>query len=373
MAAEPGTSEPAAVLERVHHAFPPVAALDDVSLSIAAGEILCLVGPSGCGKTTLLRLLAGLEHIQAGRIVLGGRPVADRAAGIDVPPDERGVGLVFQDYALFPHLTVLQNVAFGLESLDAKARRERALAALDQVGMAEKAEVYPHMLSGGQQQRVALARALAPQPRLLLLDEPFAGLDARLRDQVRDDTYHILKNSHTTCVVVTHDSEEAMFMADRIAVMNAGRLEQVGAPVEIYGKPVSAFVARFFSDVNRLAGVVETGAVRTPFGRIPAGRAADGQAVEILIRPEALKIAPLGTRMASWGVPAPSGGTRARVIATRMLGRSSLIHLDVANGAGTEMHMHSRMPGQVLPPEGELVSVDLDFGQTFVFPVFDPK
>ncbi|MDJ0951222.1 MAG: ABC transporter ATP-binding protein [Alphaproteobacteria bacterium] len=368
----PDPSEgPAVALEEVRHAFATVLAVDAVTLSVRAREILCLVGPSGCGKTTLLRLVAGLEHIQAGRVRLGGQLVADAAAGLDTPPDERGVGLVFQDYALFPHLDILENVAFGLRALEPAARKDRATAALDQVGLSEQAGAYPHMLSGGQQQRVALARALAPGPRLLLLDEPFAGLDARLRDQVRDDVYHILKDSGTACLIVTHDAEEAMFMADRIAVLRAGRLEQIGAPTEIYSQPASAFVTRFFSDVNRLVGTVETGAVKTPFGRIPADAAGDGDRVEILIRPEALRIAPLGTKIASWGVPAPSGGSRARVIATRMLGRSSLIHLDVANDGNRGLHMHSRMPGQVLPPEGEVVSVDLDLDQAFVFPLTD--
>lgn len=164
-----------------------------------------------------------------------------------------------------------------------------------------------------------------------------------------------------------------MFLADRIGVMRAGRIEQVGMPAQIYGAPTSAFVARFFSDVNRLPGKVETGAVATPFGRVPAAAAAEGERVEVLIRPEALRVAPLGARGASWSPRTPpSGGCRARVIATRLLGRSSLIHLGVADGAGGELHLHARMPGQVHPPEGEIVGVDLDLSQTFVFPVSSP-
>jgi len=254
-------------LEHVSHAFGALLAVEDLSLSVAPGELVCLLGPSGCGKTTVLRIAAGLEGLQRGRVLMNDKPVADETT--NVPPEARGVGLVFQDYALFPHLTVLDNVAFGLRSLSGEARRARALDALAQVGMESSATVYPHTLSGGQQQRVALARALAPKPRVMLLDEPFSGLDARLRNQVRDDTLHVLKESGAATLMVTHDPEEAMFMADRVALMCCGRLVQLGRPTDLYFAPDDAFVAGFFGDINHLEGVIRGGLSRLPLARLP--------------------------------------------------------------------------------------------------------
>ena len=356
-----GSAE-ALMLDGVSHAYESVLAVDDVELSVQSGEIVCLVGPSACGKSTLLRVAAGLEDLQRGEVRIGGRVVADSARSM--PPEKRGVGLVFQDYALFPHLTVLDNVRFGLTDLSGAARRKRATQSLLQVGMADQAEAYPHMLSGGQQQRVALARALAPVPRVLLLDEPFSGLDARLRAQVRDETLHVLKQNAAATLVVTHDPEEAMFLADRIVLMRDGRIVQTGSPVDLYCRPVDAFAASFFGEVNHLAGQVGTGRVNTPFGVLSAQGLADGGAVEILIRPEGLHI--------HAGEGAGDGRVRGRVEAARLLGRTSLIHLSVDDGAGGELHMHSRMPGQFLPEEQSQVTITLDPAQAFVFPRRDP-
>ena len=258
-----------------------------------------------------------------------------------------------------------ENVAFGLRSMAAAERRQRAMAVLQQVGLAGLAEAYPHTLSGGQQQRVALARALAPQPRVMLLDEPFSGLDTRLRDQVRDETLHVLKESGTATLLVTHDPEEAMFMADRIAVMRAGRLEQLGVPADLYCAPVNGFVAAFFGEVNRIVGTVRAGWVATPFGPVAAGRHLDGTVVDILIRPEAIRLSPLpDSVLAESGGPPP--GT-ARVLAARMLGRSSLVHLSVVGGDLGRLHLHARVPGRYLPGENALLAVTLDHAQTFVF------
>jgi iron(III) transport system ATP-binding protein len=268
--------------------------------------------------------------------------------------------MVFQDYALFPHLDVLGNVAFGIRDHDTEARRKRAFEVIEQVGMRRFADAYPHTLSGGQQQRVALARALAPKPRLLLLDEPFSGLDARLRAQIRDETLNVVRETGTSTVIVTHDPEEAMYMADRIALMNAGRIEQIGSPVELYTKPVSAFAAMFFSSINRFVGRVVDRQVSTPFGRVAASGLAEGQHVEVLIRPEALHV----TRTA--GSPAV-GAARAEVLSVRTLRRATLLHLCCGDIDGT--HVHARVPGRYDAAVGDQVDVAVDRSLAYVFPL----
>jgi iron(III) transport system ATP-binding protein len=349
----------ALVLEHVSHAYGPTLAVDDVSLSIEPEELVCLLGPSGCGKTTALRVAAGLEPLQRGRVLMNGQVMADGT--IDIPPERRSVGLVFQDYALFPHLDVLENVAFGLARTSAAERKAGARAALTQVGMTDYAKVYPHHLSGGQQQRVALARALAPKPAVMLLDEPFSGLDRQLRNQVRDEALHVLKQSRAASLMVTHDPEEAMFMADRVALMSAGRIVQVGPPSELYISPCNAFVASFFGEVNRIAGQVEEGRVVTPFGVLEAKGLASGTAVDVLIRPEALRLEAISPGSAA-------NGAVAKVLAARMLGRSSLIHLSVAAANGHDLHLHARVPGRFLPREAVELGISLDLSQAFVFP-----
>ena len=350
----------ALAFEHVSHNFGAVVAADDLDLAVAPEELVCLLGPSGCGKTTALRIAAGLESLQQGRVLLDGKVVA--GDGLDLPPETRNVGLMFQDFALFPHLSVRDNVAFGLTRLGADDRLGRGAAALAQVGMANHAGSYPHQLSGGEQQRVALARALAPQPKVMLLDEPFSGLDVQLRHQIRDEALHVLKKSGAATLMVTHDPEEAMFMADRVALMRAGRLIQVGTPTDLYFAPRDAFVAGFFGDVNRLDGTVEDGRVATPFGPVTARDLDEGTPVEVLIRPEGLHL-----RLAEDGdTPRPG---LARVMAARMLGRSSLVHLSVADGPDLELHLHARIPGRFLPEENQLFEVELDRSQTFVFSV----
>ena len=236
------------IFHDIHHAYGAREVLRGIDLTVAPGEIVCLLGASGCGKTTLLRLAAGLEPLQSGRIELGGQVIAE--PGRDVPPERRGVGFVFQDYALFPHLTVAENVAFGLRFAPRGERGWRVMDALARVGLEAYQASFPHMLSGGQQQRVALARALAPRPAVLLLDEAFASLDARLREQVRDDTLHVLQTSGIATLLVTHDSEEAMFMGDRIALMREGKILQLGAPEALYFGPADRYVATFLGEVN---------------------------------------------------------------------------------------------------------------------------
>jgi iron(III) transport system ATP-binding protein len=353
----------ALALAGVSHAYGRTFAVNGVDLAVAVGEIVCLVGPSGCGKSTLLRIAAGLEEVQRGEVRVGGRRVAE--PGRSVPAEKRGVGVVFQDFALFPHMRVIENVRFGLSGRSAADQRERALACLAQVGMAEFADAYPHALSGGQQQRVALARALAPEPAVLLLDEPFSGLDARLREQVRDETLHVLKAAGTATLLVTHDPEEAMFLADRIALMDRGRMVQVGSPADLYLHPADGFAAAFFGEVNEIGGVIRDGHVETPLGRLSAHGLADGAAAQVLIRPEGLTLA--SPNEALNRLPA-----LGRVEAARLLGRTSLVHLSVPAADGRTLHLHARMPGIFLPPDGSHVSVVLDARQAFVFPASSP-
>ncbi|MBW7948750.1 MAG: ABC transporter ATP-binding protein [Pseudorhodoplanes sp.] len=283
--------------ENVTHRYGDIVAVSDLSLDIAPGEIMCLLGRSGCGKTTLLRLAAGVEEPAEGRILISEREVAAR--GHFVPPEQRGVGLMFQDFALFPHLTNLENVMFGLRALPRAEAAREAARALARVGLDHLSGAYPHMLSGGEQQRVALARAVAPRPSVLLMDEPFSGLDRRLRDEVREDTLKVLRESRVTGVIVTHDPDEALAMADRIALMRAGRLVQVDAPEAMYRRPADLEAARFFCELNEIPGIVRGGMAETAVGRFAAPGLAEGAAAVVAIRPQAIRIDPPGTGLAA--------------------------------------------------------------------------
>ena len=341
------------VFQDIRHAYGDREVLRGIELSVAPGEIVCLLGASGCGKTTLLRLAAGLEPVQSGSIELGGQVIAE--PGREVPPERRGVGFVFQDYALFPHLTVAENVAFGLRFAPRGERGWRVMDALARVGLEAYQGAFPHMLSGGQQQRVALARALAPRPSVLLLDEAFASLDARLREQVRDDTLHVLQTSGIATLLVTHDSEEAMFMGDRIALMREGRILQLGSPETLYFGPVDRYVATFLGEVNRLPGRVRGGQAQTVLGPLPAPGHEDGTPVDVLVRPEGLRLG-----------EAEAHG--AEVEACRLLGSTTMVHLALPDGTGGLLHLHARLPPGRRLARGERVTVAIDPERAFVFP-----
>ncbi len=280
-------------LEKVSKAYGPVQAVVDFSLALAPGEIMALVGPSGCGKSTVLRLIAGLERPDRGRIRFGEWVVADLNTGAWVPPEKRRVGLMFQEYALFPHMTVAQNVAFGLMKWPREEQEKRVQEMLELVHLAHLAHRYPHELSGGEQQRVALARALAPNPQVLLLDEPFSNLDPGLREQVRSEIRELLRRLGITTLFVTHAQEEALFMGDRVAVMHAGRLEQVGTPEEVFHRPETRFVAEFFGPTAFIAGRVTVRGLETELGFLPQRvPLPEGTRVEVLVRPDDLRVEP---------------------------------------------------------------------------------
>lgn len=270
--------------------------LDGLSMNVQPGEFVSILGRSGVGKTTLLRVLAGFERVSSGYVRVGGRLVG--SSFVHVPPERRRIGLVFQDYALFPHLTVLENVAFGLKGEGRERRSTRATEMVALVGLAGMEERYAHELSGGQQQRVALARALAPQPLAILMDEPFSNLDRELRSSLRREVRRIVKAARVTALLVTHDREEALALADQVAVMGQGRIEQYGAPEDVYAAPVSPEVARMVGPCELVDGVLESGYVHTEAGSFPAsvqGSVADGSKVKALMRASELEISPVAS------------------------------------------------------------------------------
>jgi iron(III) transport system ATP-binding protein len=337
-----GASDRRTVLEldRVSKSFAGERVIDDLSLSVRDGEVLTLLGPSGCGKTTTLRLAAGLERPDDGVVRLNGEAVAGE--GRFVAPEERGVGVVFQDFALFPHMTAAENVAFGLADADDAERDRRVDELLELVGLTDQAGSYPDELSGGQQQRVALARSLAPEPAVLLLDEPFSNLDVDLRVRMREEVRRIIKAAGVTAVSVTHDQEEALSISDRVAVVHDGRVEQVGAPEEVFQAPKSRFVAGFLGHASFVPGYVSGGAVETPLGDVPReqihGLAPeyDRTDVDVLVRPDDVSASPVGVDDDGDGV----------VVARSYLGPTVLYEVELPSGGTVEcMHNHDERVG----------------------------
>jgi iron(III) transport system ATP-binding protein len=328
-------------LEQVTKSYPaqPLAAVDRLSLELEKGEILALLGPSGSGKTTTLRLIAGFERPDAGVVAIGGRVMAN--GRMSVPPEQRGVGVVFQEYTLFPHLTVEENILFGLRRLATPERAQCLREMLDMVGLGSFAQRYPHELSGGQQQRVALARALAPRPALLLLDEPFSNLDADLRTQMLHEVHAILRHLEITAVFVTHDHEEAFMVADRVGVLNGGRLEQLSCPEEIYHRPATRFVARFVGQANFLPGRVVRAGIETDIGTFPNSlNLPEGAAVEVMIRPHQLELR-------------PDAAGNGLVISRRFRGADALVIVQLPSG----MTLYSYQPSTLGLQAREWVTV----------------
>ena len=340
-------------LDNISHAYGRVLAVDDVSLSVAPGEIVALVGHSGSGKSTLLRVAAGLESPLSGRVFIDG--FAMNGPEGFVLPERRGVGFMFQDYALFPHMTVLENVMFGLKSNDATPRRDIARHFLRKVGLSAVEDGYPHMLSGGEQQRVALARALAPRPHMVLMDEPFSNLDRGTRDDIRDETIAVLRDSGAAAILVTHDPEDAMRTADRIVLMRGGRAVQSGTVEELYRRPASLFVARFFSEFNEIDGVCRDGWVTTPVGVFRAAGFAEGARVTICVRPHDVRVTAEGSDATLPGA----------ILSRRFLGESVLCRIAV-NGLPDPLRV--RLGQQAAACLGDAVGVAIPPEEALVFP-----
>ncbi len=336
--------------------------VDDVSFTIPAGQVTCLLGPSGCGKSTTLRMIAGVDMQDAGRIFVDGALICDTV--FRVPPERRAIGLMFQDFALFPHLSVADNIAFGLPRRAAD-RRLRVDQLLERVSLSGFGTKFPHELSGGEQQRVALVRALAPRPRILLMDEPFSGLDERLRDGIRDDTLALLKEEGAAVLLVTHEPHEAMRMADEILLMRHGQIVQRGAPYNIYNAPTDRAAAAFFSDVNILQGKVHGALTATPFGEFLTPGLADGTEVDIVIRPQHLKID--FDRAGRGPSPTAVEGTAARAFVerARFLGRDSLVEFRLEESGQV---LTASVPAVFLPKPGTAMWLMLRRDRCFVFP-----
>ncbi|WP_111735098.1 ABC transporter ATP-binding protein [Roseovarius amoyensis] len=337
--------------------------VDDVSLQVHPGQVTCLLGPSGCGKSTTLRMIAGVEMQDSGEIWVDGKLVCDTI--FRIPPERRNIGLMFQDFALFPHLRVSENVGFGLSGDKATVER-RVRDLLERVGLGQYYSAYPHELSGGEQQRVALARALAPGPSIMLMDEPFSGLDNRLRDGIRDETLEILREQDTAVLLVTHEPEEAMRMADKIALMRNGQIVQEGAPYNIYNAPADRDAVAFFSDINVIRGRVHGSLVETAFGQFLAPGVHEGNEVDIVIRPQHVKLD--FDRNGRGPDPTIEMGTPARGVVkrARFLGSESLVEFRMDYDGSI---FKVTVPNVFLPAKGKPMWLMIRRDKCFLFPL----
>ena len=351
-------------IKNLQRAYGGRAVVDDVSLKIMPGQVTCLLGPSGCGKSTTLRMIAGVEMQDSGTIHVDGKLICDTV--FRVPPERREIGLMFQDFALFPHLSVADNVGFGLKTGTKAERRARIEELLERVDLLRFIDGYPHQLSGGEQQRVALARALAPRPKIMLMDEPFSGLDNRLRDGIRDETLALLKEEGASVLLVTHEPEEAMRMADEIALMRDGRIVQRGAPYNIYNNPADKAAVAFFSDINVLRGEVRGALTQTPFGAFLAPGVPDGGQVDIVFRPQHVSID--FDRNGRGPNPTELAGTPARGVVerARFMGSESLVEFRMDFN---DEVLKVTVPNVFIPKPGTPMWLTVRRNRCFVFPV----
>jgi iron(III) transport system ATP-binding protein len=351
--------------EGVERRYGAARALKGVSLEIAPGEVVCLLGPSGCGKTTLLRIASGIEKPSRGRVLINGQEVAGPTRF--VPPEQRNVGLMFQDFALFPHLTILDNVAFGLRALPRATAEREALALLARVGLEGFGPQYPSILSGGQAQRVALARAMVPRPSVMLMDEPFSGLDVQLRDHLQEETLALLRETRATCMIVTHNPEEAMRLGDRVAVMQGGRVMQIGRAEDLYRHPADLFVARLFSEINEVRYVIQGGGITTPVGRFSMpedNNMVDGDEAILCIRQRAIELNTPGKAATQ------AGALPGRVLRAKFLGDAVQLEVGVQ---GFDAPLKVRVDEAVAPARGAEVAVAISPTSVLVFPAERPE
>lgn len=331
-------SNPVISVDNIAVRYGSDAAVEDFSLDVEEGSLVVLVGPSGCGKTTALRAIAGFEPVTNGTVSVRGSLVS--SPDTFVPPERRSVGMVFQEYALFPHISVAENVGYGVRGAE---RVERVSQVLRLVGLEDLAQRFPHELSGGEQQRVALARALAPEPDVVLLDEPFSNLDAPQRERMRRELRKILKAAHATAVLVTHDQAEALAIADVIAVMRKGAIRQVGAPDDVYAEPVSPWVAKFLGDAVILDGTAVDGTIATALGPVPTDLE-DGSDARVMIRPE-------------WITPTVAADRGVGTIVDReFYGHDQLVEIELTGGDLVE----ALVPGRSRIHIGDAVDIDVD-------------
>ena len=328
--------------------------LRNINFTLSKDSISCILGPSGSGKTSLLKLIAGLERVQNGSIKINSKEVSSKSKHL--PTEKRNIGFLFQDYALFPHLTVKQNLEYPVNYKTSPHTIEDIIKLIKLPNSLNK---YPHELSGGEQQRVALARSIISNPDILLLDEPFSSLDLNLREDVRDDTLHLLQKSNVSVIIVTHDPFEAMFISNQINIMDTtGRIVQSGSPAELYNNPANSYVAEFFGETNRFEGVVKNAQIITPVGKISAPKELENKNVKIHIRPRGIKLNKQ---------PTPVNGIKGTVMASKLMGSFSFIHLSVLDKDNEIVHIHSHMPADFNPKQSSAVEIEIDEKQTFIF------
>ena len=328
--------------------------LKNINFTLSKDSISCILGPSGSGKTSLLKLIAGLERVQNGSIKINSKEVSSKSKHL--PTEKRNIGFLFQDYALFPHLTVKQNLEYPVNYKTSPHTIEDIIKLIKLPNSLNK---YPHELSGGEQQRVALARSIISNPDILLLDEPFSSLDLNLREDVRDDTLHLLQKSNVSVIIVTHDPFEAMFISNQINIMDTtGRIVQSGSPAELYNNPANSYVAEFFGETNRFEGVVKNGQIITPVGKISAPKELENKNVKVHIRPRGIRLNKQ---------PTPVNGIKGTVMASKLMGSFSFIHLSVLDKDNEIVHIHSHMPADFNPKQSSAVEIEIDEKQTFIF------
>ena len=350
----------------ISHKYDKKVILNNFSMKLEAGEVVSLLGPSGCGKTTLLKLASGIEKLQKGQIKLNEEIIS--SFNFHLNADKRHIGYVFQDCALFPHLTVIENIFFGIKKKYIETRSQKIKNLMDEIDISNLANNYPNELSGGQQQQVALVRAMASDPKIIFLDEPYSNLDSRLKEKIRDQMLHILREYKISALLVTHDPEEAMFMSDKIGILNNGCIEQFGSPIDLYLRPKSAFIAEFFGEINILEGTVQEGSVKTVLGTFKCSSRFNNKKVKIVVRDEAIKL--FSATKNNLIIKDKTNFIRSSyfgyVMEARLLAGSSLVHLSLKVDK-LNFHIHARIPGLNFFNVDEKVIIETDPTQIFIF------